>query len=127
MFSNRPREWLSSFQPAQYLFRRHSVVPPPLCAATVAFEAAVQAVGILSGESDGGPEALVAVLADGGLAMARCVESDLWEETAEAEDDDSDGDLLLRCPLFGFYHRRESAEHDSIRSIAAFFLVDVRV
>eukprot|EP00873_Tetraselmis_striata_P004301 jgi/Tetstr1/424565/TSEL_015091.t1 len=81
---------------------RHCLVPPPLCAVTLAFRAAVQAAGLLS---EGGAEAAAAVLADGSLAVARCVEEDLWEETAEeaevekedAESAGGDGSLQLRA------------------------------
>jgi hypothetical protein len=69
--------------------RRHSLVPPPLCAARAALPAPPSAVALSSavggGASGGerGDERVAAVLSDGRLALLRCVEEDLWEETLQ--------------------------------------------
>jgi hypothetical protein len=59
---------------------RHSLVPPPMCAAAAELPAPVAALAL--GES-GSCEALAALMSDGRLALLRAVEEDLWEETLE--------------------------------------------
>lgn len=70
---------------------RHSVVPPPMCAARARLPRPVAALAVSSGwgaaaagwGEEAADERVAAVLSDGRLALLRCVEDDLWEETAE--------------------------------------------
>jgi hypothetical protein len=79
---------------------RQCVVPPPLCAVTLGFPAAIQCAALLACGPSGGREAAAALLVDGTLAVAWSVEEDLWEETAEEEGDEAraaeDVSLALR-------------------------------
>lgn len=61
---------------------RHTVVPPPLCAATAVLPAASACVAI---RDCGEGEAVAAVLSDGSIALLQSVEDDLWEETLEEQ------------------------------------------
>ncbi|KAL4420046.1 hypothetical protein ABPG77_007485 [Micractinium sp. CCAP 211/92] len=61
---------------------RHTVVPPPMCAAAAALPAPVSCLAVRDFGED---EAIAAVLSDGSLALLSCVEEDLWEETLEEQ------------------------------------------
>lgn len=58
---------------------RHALVPPPLCAARVSLPVPAQAVAW--GQTSGCE--CLAIAHAAGLCVVRCVEADLWEETAE--------------------------------------------
>jgi hypothetical protein len=72
----RPR---STPQTRLGLPRRHAMVPPPMCAARVALPSAAVAVAVTAAPQSR-DEAIAAVLAGGGLALAACEDEDWWHE-----------------------------------------------
>ncbi|PNG99531.1 hypothetical protein TSOC_014688, partial [Tetrabaena socialis] len=71
---------------------RHGLLPPPMCAAYVelpeaAVDVCISALPAAGASSPEEADEVVAVLTSSGrLALARSVEEDLWEETAEDQD-----------------------------------------
>lgn len=63
---------------------RHAMVPPPMCAARAVLPASVVAACV-SSTCVREDEAVAAVTSDGRVALLRCVESDLWEETQQEQ------------------------------------------
>jgi elongator complex protein 1 len=68
---------------------RLAVTPPPMAAAALALPAPAACLALRDagggGDGGSGDEAVAAVLSDGRLAVLRCCEGDLWEETLEEQ------------------------------------------
>lgn len=105
---------------------RHALVPPPMCAVRVVCEAAgdgaaaavAAPVACLALRSlRGHPEAVAAVLSDGRVAAVESCEDDLWEETAEEQEEDAPQvggpELCLRAAVLDGYLPGSLAPHQA--------------